>query len=92
MTATEVIIFGIKLNLKPIAFTVSIGNFKWDVYWYGIIIALGFLLAMIYGITNAKRFNINIDRMLDAVIITVPVAILCARAYYVIFDGEKIIR
>lgn len=90
MTGIDVTIFGIELTLKPIAFTISIGSFTWDIYWYGIIIALGFLLALIYGYTNAKRFNLNLDRMLDVVLVAVPVAILSARAYYVIFDGEKL--
>lgn len=83
---TEVTIFGINVNLDPIAFTV----FGWDVYWYGVIIAFGFMLALVYGYVNAKRYNINIDRMLDVVLVTVPVAILCARTYYVLFDGVKL--
>lgn len=86
----DVIIFGIKLKLNPVAFTIPIGDKHWDIYWYGIIIALGFLLALIYGIRNAKRFNLDTDRMLDVVLVVVPVAILCARAYYVIFDGEPL--
>ena len=82
----EVTIFGIHLNLNPIAF--HIGN--WPIYWYGIIIALGFTLAIIYGMKNAERFGVNTDKMLDVVIVTTPVAILCARIYYVLFDGEKV--
>lgn len=85
----EVTIFGINMVLDPIAFTLPIGN-GWNIYWYGIIIAIGFMLAIIYGLKNASRFNINIDRLLDVIIVTTPVAILCARAYYVIFDGVKI--
>lgn len=81
----EVTIFGIHLTLNPIALTIPIGD-GWNVYWYGILIATGFLLAIIYGLKNAKRFEINIDRMLDVVLVTTPVAILCARAYYVLFD------
>lgn len=84
----DVIIFGIHLTLKPIAFTLPIGN-GWDIYWYGIIIAIGFALAIVYGIKNADRFNVNVDKMLDVVIVTTPVSILCARTYYVIFDGIK---
>lgn len=86
----NVTIFGIDIVLKPIAFSIPIGDGHWDIYWYGIIIALGFLLALIYGITNAKRFGIDNDRMLDVVLVATPVAILCARAYYVIFDGQKL--
>ena len=85
----EVVIFGIKLNLNPIAFTIPIGN-GWDVYWYGIIIAIGFLLAVLYAMKNAARFNLNTDKMLDVTLITVPLAVLCARAYYVIFDGQPL--
>ena len=47
-------------------------------------------MALIYAYRNAKRFDINTDKMLDVVIVTVPVSILCARTYYLIFDGEKI--
>ncbi|MBQ8203585.1 MAG: prolipoprotein diacylglyceryl transferase [Clostridia bacterium] len=87
----EVEIFGFNLTINPIAFTLPIGKNGWDVYWYGIIIALGFLLAVVYAlIYNEKRFGINTDRMLDVVLVTTPVAILCARAYYVIFDGVKL--
>lgn len=84
----DVEIFGLHLTINPIAFTLPIGKNGWDVYWYGIIIATGFLLAVVYAlIYNEKRFGINTDKMLDVVLVTVPVAILCARAYYVIFDG-----
>ncbi len=86
----EVIIFGIKLTLNPIAFTIPLGNRHWDIYWYGIIIAVGFALALIYAYKNATRFNINVDRMLDVIIVVVPISVLCARAYYVIFDGVKL--
>ena len=88
MMSYDVEIFGLHLTINPIAFTLPIGENGWDVYWYGIIIATGFLLAVVYAlIYNEKRFGINTDKMLDVVLVTVPVAILCARAYYVIFDG-----
>lgn len=90
MTTYNVTLFGIHLKIHPIAFTLPIGKNGWDIYWYGIIIASGFLLAVLYAAKNAKRFNINFDRLLDVVIVTTPVAILCARTYYVLFDGEKI--
>lgn len=85
-----VTIFGIKLTLNPIAFTIPLGKSHWDVYWYGIIIAIGFASALFYAYKNAKRFDINLDKLLDVVIITAPISILCARSYYLIFDGEKL--
>lgn len=90
MEKIAITIFGIKLTVSRVAFSIPLGDRHWDVYWYGIIIALGFLLALIYGMRNAKRFSIDTDRMLDVVLVTVPVAILCARLYYIIFDGVKL--
>ncbi len=86
----DVVIFGIHLTINPVAFTIPLGKGHWDVYWYGILIATGFLLALIYALKNSKRFGIENDRMLDVVLVVTPIAILCARAYYVIFDGEKL--
>lgn len=81
----HVTIFGIDLTLNPEAFTIPIFG-GWSVYWYGIIIATGFLLAIIYAAFNAKRFDINFDRLIDVVLVATPVAVLCARLYYVIFS------
>lgn len=81
----NVTIFGIELTLNPIAFTLPIGD-GWDVYWYGIIIACGFMLAVVYAYFRAKHFGIDVDRLLDVVLVATPCAILGARAYYVIFD------
>lgn len=38
----DVVIFGIKLTLSPVAFSIPLGSRHWDIYWYGIIIATGF--------------------------------------------------
>ncbi len=86
----DVTIFGISLHLNPVAFRIPMGSGHWDIYWYGVIIAIGFLLAMLYGVKNAKRFHLDSDRMLDVVLVATPVAILSARAYYLIFDGEPL--
>ena len=75
---------GFAFNLDPIAFTLPIGD-GWSIYWYGILIAVGFLLAFLYGMKRAPLLNINTDRLVDGVIITTPLAILGARAYYLLF-------
>ncbi len=59
------------------------------VHWYGVIIAIGFLLAVIYGIKRAKEFGITEDNIIDLLICAVPLAIIGARAYYVIFSWEN---
>ena len=66
MSSYSVVIFGIHLRIRPVAFTLPIGKDGWDIYWYGIIIATGFLLAILYGAKNAGRLNINFDKDNDA--------------------------
>ena len=70
--------------MDRVAFTV----FGKEIYWYGIIIAAGFLLGTIYAMRRAKRFGVNAEKVMDVLLIAVPVSILCARAYYCIFYWE----
>ena len=75
---------GIALNPDRVAFSV----FGKDVYWYGIIIALGFILAVLYGSRRAKHFGLTEDHILDMLFVAVPAAIICARLYYCVFYWE----
>lgn len=59
-----------------------------NVHFYGLIIAIGLILAAVYGLRRAKQFGLKSDDILDGVLWIVPVAILCARAYYVIFQWD----
>ncbi len=76
---------GIELTLNPVAF--SIGSIS--VAWYGIIIAVGFAFALVYGMRNAKRIGILPDKMIDVVIGGIVGGIVGARLYYVIFSWEE---
>ena len=76
--------FGIEVNPSPVAFTV-LGK---DIYWYGVIIACGFVLAVIYAMFRAKEFGLIDDDILDMLFATVPSAIVCARLYYCVFYWE----
>ena len=57
-------------------------------YWYGVIIACGFLLAVLYCMHRSGEFGIRQDDLLDNLLFAVPLAIIGARAYYVIFYGH----
>ncbi|MBR3556546.1 MAG: prolipoprotein diacylglyceryl transferase [Oscillospiraceae bacterium] len=59
--------------------------FGWKIYWYGVIIAVGFLLAVIYSVKHAKEFGLTEDDVIDTLIWAVPLGIIGARLYYVIF-------
>jgi len=58
-------------------------------YWYGIIIACGFLLALAYAYRRCERdFGLRQDDLTDILLFTVPLAIVGARLYYVVFYGH----
>ncbi|MGI6014238.1 MAG: prolipoprotein diacylglyceryl transferase [Oscillospiraceae bacterium] len=63
--------------------------FGFTVHWYGVIIACGFLLAVLYCCHICQpRLGINPDTVIDVLLFAVPIGILCARAYYVIFHFD----
>ncbi len=86
MSENTIQIFGIQVNIDPVAFTIPAIN--WKVYWYGIIIALGFILAIIYCFKRAGKFGVDSDKLLNCVLVTAPLAIICARLYYVVFNPD----
>lgn len=69
-----------EINIDPIAIHIGHG-----IYWYGIIIALGFFLAVLFCARRAPRYGIEKDSMYDMLIIATPLSIIGARLYYVIF-------
>lgn len=59
-----------------------------NINYYGMIIALGLLLAVFYGCRRAKQFGFREDDILDGVLWVTPFAIICARAYYCVFQWD----
>ena len=57
--------------------------------YYGLLIALGLLLAVIYGMRRKEQFGLTQDDILDGILIIVPIAVIFARAYYCIFSWEE---
>lgn len=75
---------GLGLSFNPSRVAFSIGNKP--IYWYGIIIAAGFLLAVYYAMRRADQFGLTQDNIIDMLICAVPLAIVGARAYYCLFS------
>lgn len=76
---------GINLKISPVVF--SFGSIT--VRWYGVIIALGFLLAFLYVLKRSKNFGFQKEKIENITFITSIVAIISARLYYVIcYPGD----
>ena len=58
------------------------------IYYYGVIIACGLILAVLYGCHRSREFGIKEDDVVDAVLWVTPFAILCARLYYCLFSWD----
>ena len=56
---------------------------------YGLMIATGLLLAVIYGCRRSKEFGLKDDDLIDGALWVTPFAVLCARVYYCIFAWES---
>ncbi len=79
---------GLRFPFSPDIFTIPIGG-GITIKWYGVLIALGFLLAMIYGLRRSKSFGIDPDRMIDVVLVSAIFAFIGARLYYVLFSEDR---
>ena len=74
------------ISFNPIR-SIQIGTFS--IHIYGLLIALGLILAVIYGWKRCRQFGIKQDDITDGVLYIVPVAVICARLYYCIFEWER---
>ncbi|GGF31575.1 prolipoprotein diacylglyceryl transferase [Halobacillus andaensis] len=60
-----------------------------SIYWYGVIIATGAFLGLLIATRETERLGLKKDYMVDIVVYAIPIAILCARLYYVIFEWDR---
>lgn len=58
------------------------------IHWYGLIIGLGAMLALLLVVRESERRGLHKDTFVDLVLFAIPIAILSARAYYVIFKWD----
>lgn len=80
---------GIYLTIQRAAF--SIGSFH--IYWYGILIAAGFLLAVFYAMKSARKFGLDPDKLMNCILVGILCGIVGARLYFVLFyPGDMYLR
>jgi len=75
------------LGLGPFQFdrvAFSIGGFQ--IYWYAVIIACGLILAVAFCMWQARKFDLTVDNVIDVLLFGLPIGVICARLYYVIFS------
>ena len=90
-----------KVFYEPETYVVSFGDLDltiarealpikgFPIYWYGVLIALGFILALIYGFRQAKKYDIDQNALIDVVLVGAVFSIIGARLYYVLNSGRS---
>lgn len=73
------------INPDRVAFSV----FGRDIYWYGVLMALGIVIAVLLAMREAKRKSMNEDTVLDLSLIVIPCGVVGARLYYVLFELDQ---
>ena len=73
------------LSIDPPAYFTLFGR---NIYFYGVIIAVGFLLGVTWCAKHAKRFGIREDDVYDLIIWLIPLSIIGARLYFVAFKAD----
>ena len=79
--------FGLKFNINPVAIKIPFlsGGIRWD----AILIVTGIILACIFGFREYKRLGGNSDDLYNMLLWAMPVSVICARAYYILFSLDK---
>lgn len=75
---------GLEFTINPIAF--SIGSY--NIYWYGIIIASGLLLAVLYACKTSKRYNVDSSKLINCILVGIVTGIIGARLYFCLFKWD----
>ena len=77
-------LFGLELDPPR---TISLGPLT--LHFYGIIIATGLVLAVLYCCRRCPEFGIEADTLTDGVLYVTPFALICARIYYCVFAWDE---
>ncbi len=76
-----------EFSVNSVAFTIPGTDI--GIAWYAIIITFGMLCCIAYVILQSKKIGVTIDDIIDYALFTIPIGVIGARLYYVIFDTEN---
>jgi phosphatidylglycerol:prolipoprotein diacylglycerol transferase len=57
-----------------------------SIKWYGVLIGMGVLIGLWMAVREGKRLGIREEIFMDLILYAVPIGIICARIYYVLFN------
>lgn len=78
----------LSIKLNNVAFSI----FNVEIYWYAILIVTAMFLGVVYFQKRDGMYNIKFADVVDLLLVLIPISIISARLYYVIFDIEHFIK
>ena len=75
----------LEFQISRIAFHI----FGMPIYWYAILIVLAMSIAVLFAKKDDGKYGIHFENVVEMLMIAIPISIICARIYYVIFHWER---
>lgn len=75
---------GLEFTINSVAFSVG----TYHIYWYGIIIASGLLLAVLYAWRSTPRYNVDFNKLVNCILVGIVTGIVGARLYFCFFRWD----
>lgn len=80
-------LFNLNLKISDVAFSI----FGIEIYWYAIMIVTAMIVALLVLKMREKYFDISFSDIIDLAIYVIPISIISARTYYIIFSLDDYI-
>ena len=80
---------GWTLPISPEIVSFELFGLDITIRWYGLLIAIGFVLAVVYAFRRVNDFGLKTDPMIDVVLVCTVMAFIGARLYYVLFSEDR---
>ena len=71
---------------------VAFNIFGKDIYWYGVLMAMGIVIAVILAMREGKRKKLPEDTIIDLCLVIIPLGVVFARLYYVVFELDFFLK
>lgn len=75
-----------EFSVDPVAVSFELFGLPIEIRWYGAVICLGMVLAIVYVYLRARQVNMTFDDVIDMALVIIPCGVIGARLYYVIMQ------
>ena len=86
----EILFPGLNLKFQINSIAVNIGNLS--IYWYAIFIVSAFAIAILFLKRDDGKYKIKFEDIMELFLVLIPVSIVFARLYFVIFKFDYYIN